>query len=63
MGAVQEWNGGQSIAFDGMFGASVGYRDADSWGTRVVVGNEGAAREVEAAGARVSNARVLMRKG
>jgi hypothetical protein len=46
-----------------MFGAPVGYRDTDSWGTRVVVGNRGAAREVEAAGARVGNTRVLLRKG
>ncbi len=46
-----------------MFGASVGYHDADSWGTRVVVGNRGAEREVEAAGARVGNSHVLMRKG
>jgi hypothetical protein len=46
-----------------MFGASVGYHDADSWGTWFVVGNEGAAREVEAAGARISNTCVLMRKG
>jgi hypothetical protein len=45
-----------------MFGASVGYRDADSWGTWVVVGNKGAAREVEATGARVGNTHVLMRK-
>jgi hypothetical protein len=33
-----------------VFRASVGYRDADSWGIWVVVGNGGAAREVEAAG-------------
>jgi hypothetical protein len=56
-------NGGQSSACNGVFRASVGYRDADSWGTWVVVGNGGAAREVEAAGARVGNTCVLMRKG
>jgi hypothetical protein len=38
------------------------YRDADSWGTWFVVGNRGATREVEAAGARVGNTHVLMRK-
>jgi hypothetical protein len=31
-----------------VFGVSFGYCDADSWGTWVVVGNEGAAREAEA---------------
>jgi hypothetical protein len=56
-------NGGQSSACNGVFGASVGNCDADSWGTWVVVGNGGATREVEAAGARVGNTHVLMRRG
>ncbi len=46
-----------------MFRASVGYRDADSWGTRVVGGNRGTARKVEAVGARAGNTCVLMGKG
>ncbi len=45
-----------------MFRTSVGYHDADSWGTWVVVGNGGAVREVEANGARVGNTHVLIRK-
>jgi hypothetical protein len=56
-------NGSQSSACYGVFGTSVGYCDAGSRGTWVVVGNGGATREVEATGARLRNTRVLMRKG
>ena len=46
-----------------VFGAPVCYRDANSWGMWVVVGNRGKEREVEATGTQVGNTHVLMRKG
>ncbi len=48
-------NGSYSGTCSGVFGAPVCYRDANSWGTWVVVGNGGTAREVEATGAGVGN--------
>jgi hypothetical protein len=56
-------NGSQSSTCHGLFETSVGYRDAYSLGTWVAVGNGGAAREVEATGARAGNTPVLMRNG
>ncbi len=46
-----------------LFRTSIGYRDADSEGTWVEVGNGGTARQVEVTGARVGDTCVLMRKG